>query len=140
MEDKEKEILENTKIAETVSEHINIDTLRQFLVKPMDPIMVKKEFSTPITENAPVKDENGIEATDYEKVATEVKEVESDYRKGIVIKVPLEYQRMMNDEKFPATPIKVGNIVIYREKAGMWYDLLKDSVLIDSYSIIAIER
>lgn len=137
---KDIEIADNEKIAESVSEHIKFDTLRQFLVKPLDPVMVKKEFSKPVTTKAPTKDENGVEATDYDKVETEVKEVESDYRKGIVIKVPLEYQKMMKDEKYPATPINVGNTVIYRAMSGMWFDHIKDSQLVDTYNIIAIEK
>lgn len=135
------EIVDNTKIAESVSEHINFETLRSFLVKPLDPIMVEKEFSTPKPANdVPTKDENGVEATDYAEVETEVKKVESDYRRGVVLKVPVEYQRAMNDEKFPATPINVGNIVIYRENTARWFDQLKDSQIIDSYSIFAIEK
>lgn len=137
---KETEIVDNAKIAESVSEHIKFDTLRQFLVKPLDPVMVKKEFSKPVTTKAPTKDENGVEAADYEKVETEVKEVESDYRKGIVIKVPLEYQSRMNDEKFPAIPVKIGDIIIYKAMSGMWFDQIKDSQLVDSYNIIAIEK
>lgn len=135
------QIVDNTKIAESVSEHINFETLRNFLVKPLDPVMVKKEFSKPIPKNDnPVKDENGVEATDYDKVETEIKEVESDYRKGIVIKVPLDYQRAMADDKFPATPINVGNTIIYKDSNARWFDQLKDSQIIDSYSIFAIEK
>ena len=134
-------VTDNTKVAESVSEHIKFETLRNFLVKPLDPVMVKKEFSTPVPNNDnPVKDDNGIEATNYDNVKTEIKEVESDYRKGIVIKVPLEYQRAMNDEKFPTTPIKVGDTIIYRDRNATWFDQLKDSQIIDSYSIFAIER
>lgn len=135
------EIADNVKIAEDVSKHIKFETLRNFLVKPLDPVMVKKEFDTPKpATQKPTKDENGVEATDYAEVETEIKEVESDYRKGIVIKVPLEYQRAMKDEKFPATPINVGDIVIYTARNGRWFDHIKDSQIIDGYSIFAIER
>lgn len=133
------ETIDQAKIANTVAEHIKFETLRNFLVKPLDPVMVKKEFSKPVPTETK-KDENGIEATDYEKVETEVKEVESDYRRAIVIKVPLEYQKAMNDEKFPVTPINVGDTVIYKEGTARWFDQLKDSQIIDSYSIFAIEK
>lgn len=135
------EIVDNTKIAESVSEHLKFDTLRSFLVKPLDPVMVKKEFSKPVpTTNTPTVDENGIEAADYDKVETEVKEVESDYRRGIVIKVPLEYQRAMKDEKYPTTPINVGDTVIFRDRSSIWFDHVKDAQIVDSYSIFAIEH
>lgn len=142
MEENMKVVVEDqTKLAESVSDKINFDTLRNFLVKPLDPVMVKKEFSTPKpADEKPVVDKNGVEATDYAEVETEVKEVESDYRRGVVLKVPMEYQRAMNDEKFPATPIKVGDIIIYRERNASWFDQLKDSQIIDSYSIFAIEK
>lgn len=131
----------DTKIAESVSEKIGYDFIRNFLVKPLDPIMIKKEFETPVpSTKEPTKDENGIKATDFEEVKKEIKEVESDYRKGIVLKVPTEYQRQMNDEKFPATPIAVGDTIVYRARAAYGFDLLKDSQLIDSYSIVAIVK
>lgn len=134
-------VTDNTKVAESVSEHIKFETLRNFLVKPLDPVMVKKEFSKPVpNDKQPVKDENGIEATDYDKVETEIKEVESDYRRGIVIKVPVDYQRAMNDEKFPATPIHVGDTILYKESIAKWFDQLKDSQIIDIYSVFAIEK
>lgn len=103
--------------------------------------MVKKEFSTPNpSKKEPTVDNNGVEATDYEEVTTEIKEVESEFRKGIVIKVPVEYQRNMKDEKFPATSVHIGDTIIYRERNAQWFDLVKDSQLIDQYSIIAIEK
>lgn len=139
MENVNIENVDQVKVAETVSEHIQFETLRTFLVKPLDPIMVKKEFSKPIPKDT-TKDNNGIEATDYDEVETEIKEVESDYRKAIVIKVPLDYQRAMNDEKFPAAPIRVGDTIIYKAGAARWFDQLKDSQIIDSFSIFAIEK
>lgn len=141
MEENTEMIVENTKIAESVSEHINFDTLRSFLVKPLDPIKVKKEFSKPIPDTTnPTKDENGVEATDYKEVETEIKEVDSDYRKGIILKIPYEYERQMKDEKYPVMPIKVGDTIIYTSRAGRWFDLLKDSQLVDAYSIVAVEK
>lgn len=132
---------DNAKIAESLSEKINYEFVRNFLVKPLDPIMIKKEFETPIpSKTEPTKDENGIEATDFEEVKKEIKEVESDYRKGIVLKVPVEYTRQMNDEKFPATPIAVGDTIVYRARSAYGFDLLKDSQMIDAYSIIAIVK
>lgn len=131
----------NTKIAESLSEKINFKFLRHFLVKPLDPIMIEKEFETPIPANEkPVVDENGIEATDFAEVKKEVKTVESDYRKGIVLKVPVEYNRQMNDEKYPVPVINVGDTIVYKARYASGFDLLKDSQLISSFDIFAIEK
>lgn len=134
-------INENVKIAEGVSDHIKFETLKQFLVKPLDPVMVSKEFSKPVEKgNDPVKDENGIEAKDYDEVETEVKEVESDYRRGVVLKVPLEYQLAMNNEKLMVPKIHVGDVIVYIDRQSRWFDQLKDSQIVDAYSIFAIEK
>ena len=110
------------------------------MIKPLDPIKVKKEFSKPvITDDKPKKDDNGIEAVDYKDVETEVMEVDSDFRKGVVLKIPYSYTLRMNDEKWPEFPIHVGDVVIYHNNGGKWFDLLKDTVLVDHYNIVAKE-
>lgn len=134
------EIVDNTKIAETVSEKIPYETLRQFLVKPLDPIKVKKEFSKPVPADKQNGNVDGIDAVDYDKVETEVKEVESNYRKGIVLKVPYEYQAMIKDGKFHVADINVGDTVVYKAAFAQWFDLLKDSQLVESYSIVALVK
>ena len=141
MEDKNiNEIVDNTKIAETVSEKIPYETLKQFLVKPLDPIKVKKEFSKPVPSDEQKGNVDGIYAVDYDKVETEVKEVESNYRKGIVLKVPYEYQAMVNSDKFNVANINVGDTIVYKAGFAQWFDLLKDSQLVDSYSIVALVK
>lgn len=132
MEDKDTQIVDQTELAQDISNKIKFEFRNQFLVKPLDPVMVNKEFSKPIPK-AESKDEEGIEATDYDEVETEVKSVPSDYRKGIVIKVPAEYK----SDNFE---IKVGSILIYRERSATWFDLCKDTQLVDMYSIIGIEK
>lgn len=132
--------LDQTALAEDVATKIKLELSTRFLVKPLDPVMVKKEFDKPIAKSEPVKDENGVEAVDYEEVETEVKEVESDYRRGVVLKVPFSYQQQMADEKYPSMPINVGDIIIYRANQGMWFDHLKDSQFVEPYSIFAVER
>lgn len=136
MEDK---IIDQSAVAETVANKISYDFLDHFLVKPLDAIKVKKEFSKPVTNDVPKKDENGIEAQDFDKVETEVKEVDSDYRKAVVIKVPLSYQRQI-DNNTDVTVIKQGDIVIIKDTTGLRFDLLKDSRLIRYYDILGIEK
>lgn len=136
----EDKIIDQSQLAEDLSGKIKYEMHRQFLVKPLDPIMVKKEFSKPVsTDNKPKKDENGIEAVDYDDVETEVKEVESDFRKGVVLKIPFDYKQSMNSDNWKDMPIKVGDIVVYNDKAARWFDILKDTQLISGYDIIAIE-
>lgn len=139
MEEENK--IDQSAVAETVSNGIKYDFIEDFLVKPLDPVMVKKEFHTPVVKSD-TKDENGIEAADYDEVATEVKEVESDYREGVVLKVSSRYQSWMDDtdNKINTYPIKVGDIIVFRATAGRYFDLFKDTVLIKQFDIIAVKK
>ena len=127
----EEKIIDQTVLAEDLSSKIKYDFIDFFLVKPLDPVKVKKEFSTPVTDGKTVEDENGIKAEDFDGVKTEIKEVDSDYRRGIVLKCPTYYNEDV---------IKIGTVVVFRETAGLRFDLLKDSRLIRQYDILAIER
>lgn len=135
MED--KETIDQSVLAEDVASKIKYDFLDFFLVKPLDPIKVNKEFSKPVSTGTPVKDANGVEAQDFDNVETEVKEVNSDYRRGIVLKRPLHYNG--SDVVGTSSEIRVGNIVIFRDAAGLQFDLLKDSRLLRLYDILGIE-
>lgn len=138
MENVEK--VDQSVLAEDVASKIPYSFLDFFLVKPLDPIKVTKEFSKPVTTGAPTKDENGIEAQDYDKVETEVKEVNSDYRKGIVLKRPMYYEQMIANENHDGVEIKIGDVVLFRDTAGSYFDLLKDSKLIRQYDIVGVEK
>ena len=134
----EDNIIDQSPLAESVSEQIKYQFLDFFLVKPLDPIKVKKEFSKPVSTGTPVKDANGVEAQDFDSVETEVKEVNSDYRRGIVLKRPLYYEA--GDSKNTFIPINIGDVVIFRDAAGLSFDLLKDSKLLRQYDILGVER
>ena len=136
----EEKLIDQSPLAESVAENIKYEFLDFFLVKPLDPVKVKKEFSKPVTTGTPAKDANGIEAQDFENVETEVKEVDSDYRRGIVLKRPLYY--LSEENKMLGTPseINVGDIVIFRDPAGLRFDLLKDSRLLRMFDILGVER
>lgn len=137
MED--KEIMDQAELAQSVSDQIKYVFMDYFLVKPLDPIKVKKEFSKPISTGTPVEDANGVEAQDFDSVETEVKEVNSDYRKGVVIKRPTYYD-IPSDDDSTLRDIKVGDIVIFRDAAGLRFDLVKDSRLLRLYDILGIEK
>ena len=130
--------IDQTPLAESVSSKIEYNFLDNFLVKQLDPIKVKKEFSKPVAkDDTAKKDENEIEAVDYDQVETEVKEVDSDYRTGIVLKVPFDSKNRMSSKDFPEMEINVGDTVVYKDNRGIWFDLLKDTQLIGAYDIIA---
>ena len=135
MED--EKMIDQSVLAEDVASKIPYDFRDFFLVKPLDPVKVKKEFSTPVAKGEPKADENGIEAQDFDEVKTEVKEVNSDYRRGIVLKQPVWYP---TDEMKENEIIKTGNVVLFRDTAGAFFDLVKDSKLIRLYDIVAVER
>lgn len=136
----EDEVIDQAPLAETVSSKIKFEFLDYFLVKPLEPVKVKKEFSKPVSTGTPTEDKNGIKAEDFDSVETEVKEVESDYRKGVVIKRPIYYEQSTTDDKSTASRINVGDVIIFRDAAGLRFDLLKDSRLLRLYDILGIER
>ena len=133
----ENNTINQSVLAEDISSKINYEFMDSYLVKPLDPIKVTKEFSKPVSDKKPVKDENGVEAVDFDEVETEVKEVDSDYRKGIVLKVPLSMTLVDNSH---IVPVKVGDVVLFRERSASFFDLLKDSRMIKYYDIVAIEK
>lgn len=140
MED--NEMIDQTQLAEDLSSKIKYDFRQHFLVKPLDPVKVKKQFSEPVVKNnKPTTDKDGIEAVDYDEVKTEIKEVNSDYTRAIVLKLPYEYTHPMASTNIQQMPINVGDVIVYRPMRGpMYFDLLKDSQLVSLYDIIAVEE
>jgi co-chaperonin GroES (HSP10) len=134
----EDKMIDQSVLAEDVASKIPYSFRDFFLVKPLDPVKVKKEFSTPVAKGEPKADENGIEAQDFDEVKTEVKEVDSDYRRGIVLKRPEYYATA--DDLGTEREIKVGDVVLFKDTAGSFFDLVKDSKLIRMYDIVAVER
>lgn len=135
----EDKLIDQSPLAESISENIKFSFFDFFLVKPLDPVKVKKEFSTPVAKGAPTKDADGIEAQDFDSVTTEVKEVDSDYRRGIVLKRPLYYENSL-EEKAPEVVINIGDTVFFRDASGLSFDLLKDSKLLRQYDIIGVVK
>ena len=130
--------IDQSVLAEDISSKIEYEFRNMFLVKPLDPVKVKKEFSKPVAkDDTAKKDDNDIEAVDYDQVETEVKEVDSDYRTGVVLKVPFDSKNRMTSKDFPEMEINIGDTVVYKDNRGVWFDLLKDTQLIGAYDIIA---
>ena len=141
MEDNEQ-MIDQAQVAESVGNKIKYIFSDYFLVKPLDPIKVKKEFTKLPDNKKPVKDANGIAAVDVtdSDIETEVKEVNSDYTKAVVLKVPFSYERIDKDENTFVQQIKVGDVILYHNGASKWFDLVKDTQLIRLYEIIAVEN
>ena len=140
MEDNEK-LMDQAAVAESVSNKIKYEFSDYFLVKPLDPIKVKKEFTKLPEDKKPVKDKNGVAAVNVEdsEIKTEVKEVDSDYRKAVVLKTPFYYEKTLMENP-NMMKIKVGDVILYKENRSMWFDLIKDSQLVKIYEIIAVEN
>lgn len=130
----EDKLIDQSQLAESVAEKIPYTFHDCFLVKPLDKIMVKKEV-TELPNNKPVKDENGVEAIEGTP-KTEVKEIESDYQQGIIIKIPSTYKETENK----LMSIKIGDIILYKQTRTMPFDLLKDSRLIRYFDIVAVKN
>ena len=130
----EEKLINQSQLAESVAEKIPYTFHDCFLVKPLDKIMVKKEV-TELPNNKPVKDKDGIEAVEGTP-KTEVKEVESDYQQGVVIKIPSTYKE--TDNKLMS--VKIGDIILYKPTRTMPFDLLKDSRLIRYFDIVAVKN
>ena len=140
MKDNEK-LMDQAAVAESVSNKIKYEFSDYFLVKPLDPIKVKKEFTKLPEDKKPVKDKNGVAAVNVEdsEIETEVKEVDSDYRKAVVLKTPFYYEKTLMENP-NMMQIKVGDVILYKENRSMWFDLIKDSQLVKIYEIIAVEN
>ncbi len=138
----EEKIIDQTQLAEDLSSRIKYEFRQMFLVKPLEPVKVKKKISEPVVKDAkPKEDKDGIKAVDYDEVKTEIKEVDSDYTRAVVLKLPYEYTHPYDDIKIHQMPIKVGDIIIYKSSrlGAMYFDLLKDSQLVPLYDIVATE-
>ena len=132
----EDKLIDQSQLANSVAEKIPYTFHDCFLVKPLDKTMVKKEV-TELPNSKPVKDADGVEAIEGTP-KTEVKEVESDYQQGVVIKIPVTYKETGNNSTL--MDIKVGDVVLYKQTRTMPFDLLKDSRLIRYFDITAVKN
>lgn len=132
----EEKLMNQSQLAESVAEKIPYTFHDCFLVKPLDKIMVKKEV-TELPDSKPVKDADGVEAVEGTP-KTEVKEVESDYQQGVVIKIPVTYKESNGNSTL--MDIKAGDVILYKQTRTMPFDLLKDSRLIRYFDIVAVKN
>lgn len=77
---------------------------------------------------------------DYE-TAEETKEVDSVYSEGVILKLPKQYVAQASDDlqgKYNID-IEVGDVIVYAND-GRYFDLFKDSKLVNMYDIVAVKR
>lgn len=112
----------------------DISFRNRVLIKPLPEIMVTTEIEEPIYE----VDENGefVKGEDGFRVWKDTKKTEktlpSDYRKGIILALPIGFK----SDDFAGA--KAGTTILYPTKAAIKFDQLKDSIFIDPMNIVAI--
>lgn len=111
------------KVLQTVIEGLQYAPLKDVLIKPLEPIKITKEVTEAVGTGK--KDVDGYEKFETK---TQVKEVESDWRLGIVLAIPASLK--LED-------ITVGDTIVYNKKFAMDFDLFKNSQLVKSYDIVA---
>lgn len=112
--------------AQSVAEALKYSFTKDILVKPLAAVKVKKSFE--VQKPTGEKDENGFEKYD---TVTEVKKVDSDFSKGVIIALP---QTGNGDE------LKIGDTIVYSSKFSKYFDLYKDSQLVKPYDVVAIVK
>ena len=110
------------KVLETVIEGIEYTFEKDILVKPLEPVMITKEYE----EQIPTGEQDEAGCNKYE-VKKHSKEVESDFTLGIVLAVPTSVESTVN----------VGDTVVYPKKFAKDFDLFKDSQLVKPYDVVA---
>ena len=127
--DKKVEInIDQDKVLDDVINKIEYTMIKDILVKPLETPKVMKH----IVEQIPTdKIDEETKATIYETKESD-KEVDSAFRKGIVLRLPSN----MPDN----SPIEVGDIVVFPYKFSIDFDLFKDSQLVKPYDVVAIEK
>ena len=133
--------LEDTKkLAQSIEKGIKYEFAKEFLVKPLPKKKIKKSFTVPVKSEAQQgKDQNGIDAVDYD-TAEEIKEVDSVFSEGVILKLPTSYVSQKNNDKYGDNlpDIEVGDVVVYRY--ANYFDLFKDTQLVSMYDVVAVEK
>lgn len=117
--------VDQEKLSKYLSDNIEYEFTKDLLVKPLDVVKVMKVIQTPIATGE--MDENGVEKFE---IKSEEKEVDSLYRTGVIIKLPIGY----------TGDLKLGDTIVYPRTSGTPFDLFKDSQLVYIHAVIAIKK
>lgn len=119
--------VDQAKVLETVLKEIPYEFTHQILIKPLPVEKITIKQSVPDEKS---KKKDGT----YSKMKEEVREVDSMYNKGIILKLPIGYDQQELPE---ADRRKAGDVVVYQRRDAKPFDLYRDSVLIRSFEIVA---
>ena len=118
------ENMSNENLANIVNEGLKYDMVKDILIKPLEPIKLKRMINTPVESED--LDEEGKPLMTMELKETEV---DSSLREGIILSLP-------TGAAYDQT-LKVGMTVVYPHKFSIDFDLFRDSVLVKPYDIVA---
>ena len=129
--------IEIDKLASNISDKIGFEMIKDALIKPLESVKIKKQFTVPVPtkeskEKGSTPDES-LTIKDYEKTKTEIREVDSNFAKGVILKLPIDL--CSGDNK---CVYKVGDTIVYNKRFAIEFDLFKNSVLVKPYDILAI--
>ena len=142
MEEENKNL--DQKLAETIDNKLEYTFIDKFLVKELEPTMIEVKVKKPIpSEKQEGKDENGIEAVDFDKTEEVTETVAAKYKKGVVLKVPTKYIDTYNTavetakcHTMATQMINVGDTIVYKWSED--FDLFKVFKFLLVYDIVAI--
>lgn len=117
-------------LLDSVISTIEYEFVKDILVKPLEAIMIEKEFEEQIPTGE--KDEEGFNLYDTKKTT---KQIESDFAKGIILALPREYKVVEGQQ-----PLEEGNVIVYPKKFAKDFDLFRDSQLVKPYDVIAVVK
>jgi hypothetical protein len=120
------ENMDNKTLLKVVADGLGYEMQKDALVKPLEVIKIKTQV------NVPMETEEVDEETGDKIMAMQVQEVEIDssFRTGIVLALPVNYEGS----------VVLGDTIAYPNKYSIDFDLFKDSVLVKPYDIIAIVK
>lgn len=121
----ELENVDQTVLANNVSGKIKYEMLKEILVKPLPVIKLKRTHQIPVVKDTTKED--GLEVNNFEETTTEEFEIESSFREGVVLKLPVTGN----------TDLKIGDTIVYNGRFAVDFDLFKDSQLVKIYDVIA---
>ena len=112
----EKEKKEQKELLNTVLSKLEYKFTKEALVKPLPDETVEKDIVKPVDTGK--KDADGYTISDSETVKETVL---TNFRKGILLAIPSSYE--WQNDNHP----EVGDIVVYSRRAGIDFDLFKNS-------------
>lgn len=119
----EVENVSNESLLKVVTDKLNYSMIKDILVKPLDPIKVKRTINVPVETEELDEDGKKVMSMEMQEV-----DVDSSFREGIVLALPVQYDG----------PVTIGAKIAYPHKYSIDFDLFMNSVLVKPFDVIAI--